>query len=310
MILNILIPNLIPLYGLILLGYISGRWLDVNLHSVARLNLFIFLPIVTMGAMVKMDFNPAYIVLPFVMMGISYTIALGSYNIAKMYWKDGTANLIGAGGVNGNALYFGLPLIIAMFGPAGAGIYVLMNVGPQINNNTLAYYLVARGQFTVKESLKKLMWFPVIHALWIGLALNFAGVEMGGIYTTYWEYAIGCNIFSGMMMIGIAIGKLPKLTFDWAMIGTMFVVKFVLWPLFVGVFVMVDLYVLRIFDHQIYQIMLLFSLMPLIGNLVAFAAEHRLYPEKAAAAVLASSIATLVIIPCAYLLMIWAGIAG
>lgn len=139
MILEILLPNLIPLYGLIVLGYISGRWLDVNLHSVARLNLYIFLPIVTMGAMVKMELNPAYMLLPIVMMGISYAIVLISYNAAQKVWTDGTANVIAAGGANGNAMYFGLPLIIAMFGTAGTGIYLLMNLGPQINNLTLAY---------------------------------------------------------------------------------------------------------------------------------------------------------------------------
>lgn len=308
MIFNILLPNLIPLYGLIALGYISGRWLDVNLHSVARLNLYIFLPIVTMGAMVKMNFNPTYVLLPFVMMGISYTIALSSYAIAKRFWTDGTANLIGAGGVNGNALYFGLPLVIAMFGSAGAGIYVLMNMGPQINNNTLAYYLVARGKFTVKESLLKLLRFPVIHALWFGLLLNFLGVEMDGVWQKYWEYATGCNVFSGMMMIGIAIGKLPKLTFDWTLIAVLFTIKFLMWPLFVSGFVGLDLLVLHLFNTQVHQIMLFFSVMPLIGNLVAYAAEHNLHPEKTAAAVLASAIATIVIVPTAYALMVWVGV--
>jgi malate permease and related proteins len=133
---------------------------------------------------------------------------------------------------------------------------------------------------------------------------------MDGVWSKYWEYATGCNVFSGMMMIGIAIGKLPKITFDWPLIGVLFLVKFLLWPLFVGVFVALDIFVLHLFDHQVYQIMLFFSVMPLIGNLVAYAAEHNLHPEKTAAAVLASSVATLVIIPCAYLVMLWLGIAG
>lgn len=303
MIFDILIPNLIPLYLLILLGYISGRWLDVNLHSVARLNIYIFLPIVSLGAMTQLDFAPAYILLPIVLMGISYMISIGSYHMAKIFWQDGTANLMGAAGVNGNAIYFGLPLIIAMFGTTGAATYLFMNLGPQINNVTLAYYLVARGQFSVRDSLLKVLQFPVLHAMWIGLLLNAADVEMSEILLKYWNYAAGCNIFLGMMMIGIGIGKIPKLSFDFKQIGAFFVIKFILWPLLVSVFVWTDIHILGLFDARIYQIMLLFSVMPLIGNLVAYAAEHNLHPEKTAAAVLFTSLATIIIVPLAWWLM-------
>lgn len=309
MIFDILIPNLIPLYLLIALGYISGRWLDVNLHSVARLNLFIFLPIVSLGAMIRIEFNPTYIILPLTMMGISYAISLSAYTLSKHFWKDGTANLMGAAGVNGNAIYFGLPLIIAMFGPEGAGIYLFLNLGPQINNMTLAYYLVARGQFSVKQSLFKVLLFPVIHAIWIGLLLNFFGVHMSGVFQKYWEYASGCNIFLGMMMIGIGIAKIPKLTFDYKQIFAFFLIKFVLWPAAVLTFVILDIQLLHLFDSKVHQILIFFSVMPLIGNLVAYAAEYNLHPEKTAAAVLMSSVATIIIVPAAYIIILWLSIA-
>lgn len=109
-------------------------------------------------------------------------------------------------------------------------------------------------------------------------------------------------------MIGIAIGKLPKLTFDWTLIGVLFFIKFFVWPALVSVIVAIDIFVLHLFDSQVHQIMLFFSVMPLIGNLVAYAAEHNLHPEKTAAAVLASSLVTIIIVPLAYALMIWAGV--
>ena len=40
-----------------------------------------------------------------------------------------------------------------------------------------------------------------------------------------------------------------------------------------------------------------------MGNLVAYASEHDLYPEKAATAVILSSLATIIMIPAIYWLM-------
>ena len=285
------------------LGFIAGRWLDVNLHSIARLNIFIILPFVSFGAMMRIEFNASYLLLPIVLYALSTLISLGSYHLVKKFKTDGTANLVGAGGVNGNALYFGLPVILALFGPQGAGIYLFMNLGPQINNITLAYYLVARGQFSIRQSLVRLAKFPVIYALVAGLVANACGFELNDVALKYWEYSSGSIVFLGMMMIGIGAAKIKKLSFDWALISLLFAVKFVPWPIGVLAFIWLDNHLLHQFDSVIHQILIVFSVMPLIGNLVAYASEHNLYPEKAAMAVILSSIATVVIIPVTYWLM-------
>ncbi len=56
-VIEILIVNIIPLYCLIGLGYIAGRWLDVNIHSIAQTLIFLIAPIVTFGAMTRLKFE-------------------------------------------------------------------------------------------------------------------------------------------------------------------------------------------------------------------------------------------------------------
>lgn len=305
---GLILENLLPLYGLILLGYIAGKKLDVNLNSISRIAIFILLPIVTLGATIQLELNPSYIFLPFVIWTISYIVALSTYKVAGLHWKDGTQNLLATAGVNSNAIYFGLPVIIALFGPVGTAIYLVMNLGGSINNVTLGYYLTARGRFTVKESFIKVLKFPAVHAAWVGLVLNVAGIEMTNVMDRYWDFAKGGMVFLGMMMIGIAISKLPRLSFNWLEISAYMFVKSVAWPVLAASVVALDICVFKLYGSEVHQMLLYHSAMPIMGNLVAYAAEHKLHPERAGAAVMFSSVAALATIPGMYLLIQYFGI--
>ena len=107
----------------------------------------------------------------------------------------------------------------------------------------------------------------------------------------------------GMMMIGIALSKLDNLRFDWSLISAFLISKFIAWPIAVFGVILFDHHVTQLFDQDIYQMMALFSAMPLIANLVAFAADNDLHPRRAAGAVLISTIVALVTIPVAYILV-------
>ena len=302
---SVLITNIIPLYILIILGFMAGKWFDVNLNSIAKILIYFLAPVVTFGAILNINFDATYILLPIILFIISTTISLGSYGFLKLFWKDGTANLIGAGGVNGNALYFGVPIVSALLGPTGLGLWMLMNLGPSINNFTLAYYLTARGSFSVKKSLYKVITLPVLHAAILAIILNIYGFKLPDIVTTYWDYSTGAFVILGMMLIGIALSKQEKFELDTKLIFGSFSVKFLIWPAVLFTWIFIDKTFLNIYDNDIHLLLALFSSMPLIGNLVVYAAENNLHPEKAAMAVLISTILAIGTIPAAYFLYQW-----
>ena len=298
---NDLIPmilaNMLPLYGLIVLGYIAGKFLNVRLHSVSRINIFILLPIVQFGAMMNLQFNASLILLPILTCMTSYAITLSAHKIAGLYWTDGTENLIAASGVNGNAIYFGLPIITALFGAEGLAIYLFMNLGGAINNLTLGNYMTARGRFTVQDSIRKVITFPAIYAVIIGLILNAIGVEMHEVAVRYWDSAKGAMVFLGMMMIGVGISQLDRLSFDIKELCAYTLVKSVAWPVVMCGAALLDHHVFGLFASDIHKMMMVFSAMPVMGSLVAYAAEYKLHPERAASAVLVSSVSAAALIP-------------
>lgn len=304
---SILIANVIPLYLLIGLGYIAGRWLEVNLQSLARVGIFIVAPIVIFGGMVKMEFDPRYLLLPVVLAGISAGVSLFMYAAAKRRWKNNTANLIGLGSVSGNTGYFGLPVVLGLFGPSWAALYLFMNMATLVTENTIGYYMGVRGQHSIRDSLRKVAKLPGIHALYIGLAFNFMDVPVPDLFFTYWDYATGAWIFIGMMLIGVALGKMPRLECDARLIGWLFSAKFVLWPGLGLCFIIADSLWLHWFPAEVYGLILVFTAVPPPSNLVAYAAHLNLHPEKAATAVLLGTLFAAVSIPAMFFL---AGMAG
>lgn len=299
----LLVTNIFPLYILIALGFISGKYLDVNLPSIATIAIYILAPIVNFGALATMEFTPEYLMLPFVLFCISAAIGTFNYKVNQMLWKNNTANLVGMASVTGNTMYFGLPIVLALLGPEWVGVYALLNLGTFLNEVGLGYFFGARGNATLKGALLKVLRFPVIHAIWLGFLWNIAGFELPQVFDRYWNYSIGAWVMLGMMIIGVALAKQNKLAIDWKLFTALFVPKFIIWPLAGFAFILADMLYFNAFSNEIYIMLAVVTSVPLAGNLVAYAATFNLHPEKAAAAVLISTIMAFVTVPLAVILV-------
>ncbi len=298
---TLLITNLFPLYIIIALGYIGGRYMQLNLESIARILIFMLQPIVAFGAVSRIDFQPEYLMLPFVIAGVSAVISVASHVLSRKIFSAKRSCLIGMASASGNTGYFGLPIIMALFGPDAIGIYLMINMGIQISESTLAYYLGARGEHTVLESVKRVFRLPAIYAMALGLLVNFSGFSLPEIFYTYWDHATGAWIIFGMMLIGIALGKTAPLQFNWRLNAWLGAVKFIVWPLAVLSLIALDRHVLHLFDADIHKMFLVIGIVPLPGNVVAYAAQLNVHPEETAMAVLLSTLFALVYIPVVFL---------
>jgi predicted permease len=298
----LLIANIIPLYILIALGFIAGRWLDVNLPSMATIAIYILAPIVNFGAMAQMKFTPEYIALPIIFFIGSSIIGIISYLSAKKIWKNNMANLIGMGSVTGNTMYFGLPVILALLGPEWVGVYALLNLGTFLNEVGLGYFFGARGHATLKGALMKVLKLPVVHAIWLGLLYNLSDFNLPQVFIRYWDYSIGAWVIIGMMIIGVALAKQSRLEIDWKLLLSMFTPKFILWPFFGFSVIWADMTYFQTFNHEIYMMLAVMTSVPLAGNLVAYAATLNLHPEKTATTVLLSTLFAFITVPAAVIL--------
>jgi predicted permease len=289
--------RMIPFYLTILLGFIAGKVINVSRDSVARLILYIFSPIVIFNGIINTRLDYSIFSLPFVTLAISILLCLSFYWLSSFLWKDSIKNLVAFSAGTGNTGYFGLPLALLLFDNQGEGIYIMALLGVIIYENTLGFYMIARGNHTMAECLMKLLKLPALYALVAGLAANLLHFNIPDIFVDFMKQIKGAFAVLGMMIIGLGIAGVKQFKLDFRFIGMTFLAKFVVWPLLIALTIAIDTYLTGYFNQSIYQALTLLSFVPLAANMVIFASLLEVHPEKAATAVLLSAIVSIIYIP-------------
>lgn len=289
--------QLLPLYFCILLGFVAGRWLGVDRHSVAAMVFYLLLPMVILSGVMQTTITAGVLLLPVVLFFISSGLCVLMYALAGLKWNDSRRNILALSAGNGNTGYFGLPIAMMILPPEQIGIYVMALLGVTLYENSLGYFITARGQHTAKESLIKIIKLPSLYAFLLGLLLNLCAVEIPNILTPFVGHVRGAYSILGMMMIGLGLATLDKFRFDISFISTAFAAKFLVWPLVALGVIYLDINFLQIFSAPIHTALYIISIVPMAANTVVIATLLKAQPEKIAMAVLLSTIVALFSVP-------------
>ena len=298
MIFWVLLIKLVPLYLLILLGYIGGKYIGIQRESIAKILIFILMPGVVLYATLRAQLNISLVLLPILIITLGGIIAALFKEMGSRLWKDGPrAHLLGYVSGVGNTGYFGLPAAISMFGESALVPAALVMLGSSIYHTSIGYFTLSRGKSTVWESLKKIFRLPAIYAFFVGIFLQLVPLEMEKVLGSVLDMFRVSYSFLGMMIIGISLSKITKASIDKTFVALTFAAKFLVWPLALGLVVIVDQQYIGVFDSLTHKVLILMSAVPLSGITVTFATELRAHPEKAAVAVFLSTVVALVYMP-------------
>ena len=297
-----LLSNIAPLYAIIVLGWIAGRFYGVDRESVAALAIYIVVPVVSFYYVASIEFKPAFTLLPFLVFIFYAFLTILFYHIGKRVYPDNRANLLSMCCGASNAGYLGLPVVILLLPEAWVGVYVFALTGGLFYEATVMYYIANRGNFSPKESILNVLRFPVLYAILLGLAVNFFDISLPEQLDPYWVYFKGAYVVIGMMIIGCSLPKLSQLVVAPKFIGIVFAAQFIAWPAMVFAWVYLDQSYLHWFGPEVYKMMMILAIMPPAANITAYAAKLNLNPEKAATTVLAGTFFALLYIPAVLIL--------
>lgn len=292
-----LVAKILPLYFLIALGFVAGKYLQVSKESIAKLLIYIIAPVVVFNAVFTTPLTLEVLALPVLFFILCCLICLLTYKFTQFLWPDCTRNILAFAAGSANTGYFGLPVTIALFGPEAAGLAILSTLGFILFENTLGFFITARGQFGVKQSLVRLLGLPALYAFVLAVLLNWSGLQLGQIYVDFATLFKGAYTLLGMMLVGLALASIKKFEFDLKFISVAFGVKFVVWPLVMLGIIFLDNTYFQFFTQAIHQVMLLMAIVPMAANTVAYATELKAHPEKASLAVLLSTLIALIYVP-------------
>ena len=289
--------KIIPLYIFAILGFVAGKYLNIDAKGIGKLIIYIIAPFVIFEAITHSNLSLSTFILPIITFLLCSIVAFLFYKYGKYIYGDARANVLAIVSAEGNTGYFGIPIALLLFNQNIFGIYILGTLGVTIFENTVVYYLTARGRYTVQESLGRLKKLPALYAFAFAVAFLYLEINLPRLMDNFVISMQGAYVVLGMMLIGFGISKINKFSFDYKFIALSFVGKFIILPLLMFGLVLLDYYLFKIYNVEIYRAFILLSIVPIAANTVIFATVLNVHPDKVSSAVLFSTIFGLVYVP-------------
>ena len=292
----------IPVFAIILSGYLCGRFGLLGSGSSEGLNKFVYwvaLPALLFRAMARVDpavlfdwgFLGAYIGGQAAIMLLA--IALGIWRFGNSFAE---ASMSGMNAIYGNTGYMGIPLALAAFGPTAAIpaiITVVVNGALVVAvTTTLIEISQSRGGgplHILGDVGQALVSNPILVAPVVGIAWAFTGRGLATPIDTYCEIlgaAAGpCALFAiGLFLVGKPISEgITEVSTN--LFLKLLVQPLVTWWLATRVFSMDPLWV---------SIAVLMAALPTGAGSFVLAQEYRVYVQRTSSAILFSTVASIV----------------
>ncbi|MDI9244488.1 AEC family transporter [Marinobacter sp. CHS3-4] len=289
--------KLIPLYVTVLLGWIAGRYLQASGRHIAGIMLYIITPSVIFSGVMAAPLSPAVILLPVLTFTLCSLLGLAHLALAKRTVKDDSANLMPLAVGTGNTGYFGIPVALLLFGQEGLALYIVCMLGTTLFENSVGFYLAARGRYSIADALARVARLPSVYAFLLGVVLNLGGATIPDVFVPLFDNLRGAYSILGMMIIGMGIMSVRGLAGNLRFTSLAFFGKFVSWPVVAMLLWWLDAHVFGIYDTAVHQAIFLISITPIAANTVVIATLLDTAPKQAAGTALLSTLFALGFIP-------------
>ncbi|HLF67415.1 MAG TPA: AEC family transporter, partial [Gammaproteobacteria bacterium] len=278
-----------PLLIMVIIGFIAQRLYQLQSRTLSSLAIYTLTPAVVFLGITGEHISLSVLYIPPVVLVMGITICILCYYCAGFLWHDARHQMVGFASGTANSSYFGIPVCGAILGPEGMPVAVMYALGHTLFESTVGYYLAARGEGSVKQSLIKLVKLPVLYALVIAITLRVQNWAMPGVLLDTLELLESAFIPIGMMLIGVGLaesklGGRPDVRF----IGVVLFAKFFLWMVVTLAVIWLDTHYLHWFSPLVHQVLLLQAVAPVAVSTVAYSAQFKLFPEKMAMTVVLS----------------------
>jgi predicted permease len=275
----------------------------VRRDYVAFILIYILGPIVIFFATLSIEINLQLIFLPLFVFIFGSSIAFYILHRYKDDWNDASINTLAFTCGTGNTGYFGIPLAMILLSPQNANIFIFATLASLLYENTTVFFVTAKGSFTARQSIVKIIKLPLLYAFIAGLTLNASGVQIPDFVIPNFEIIKWVFGIMGMMMLGMGMKGFDfKEDMDKKYLKIAYFFKFIFWPASILLIIFIDKTFLGFLNKDIYDVLFLFSIVPLAGNTVTLAVLLNAKPQKASFEVLLSNLVSILYIPIALVL--------
>lgn len=298
---NSIINVVLPIFAIILTGYLSGRRGLLGAASSEALNGFVFyfaLPVLLFKAMAQVEtatvLNGPYIATYLggqaIVLVIGMAVARGVFRIS---WAEAATH--GTAAIYGNVGYMGIPLVLTAFGEdALPPVIIATIINAALNIAVLTAFIETdqhrgSGVDVVRDVGRALIKNPILVAPVLGFMWALTGVPLPAPLVTFGSVlgaAAGpCALFSlGLFLVGKPLSE------GRAEVVSMTVLKLLVHPLVtwgLAVWLLAD-------QPRWFTICILMAALPTGANLFILTQKYGVYLARTSTAILASTVLSLV----------------
>ena len=287
---------LLMLLSFVGLGWIAARGLTIDPQPIATLLVYLIAPLTFFRALMNGGPTPDYLLLTLILFITSSAIALSVRAISQRYFGTQEGALLAFSAGTGNTGYFGLPVALIILPAEGITLYLFCILGITLYEFTVGFYVSARGQFSVRQSLNKIARLPLVYAFIAALLLTQLDITLPAALLTSLDVFPATYTLLGMMIIGMTLSRVTLAAWDTRLIGACIVLRYGIWPL-ATLMIVVLLQQWMAIPAPLAMAILLLGVVPMAANVVVVAMELGIQPQKGALAVLVTTLMAPLLIP-------------
>jgi predicted permease len=279
------------------MGFIARRYWQTDSKSIGNILIFILAPVVYFVTISRMPVHWADMALPILFFCLASLLCLLFWWIGPLFFADNRRYLLAATAGMANSGFFGIGVFLAINQPENLGVYLFAVFGYMFYEAGIGYFVMARGQYTMRQSLLRLAKMPILYAGILGLCLALTHITLPQPVQDMGDASRQAFIVLGMMVVGMNLSDVKLHHWDWPYILLATLAKFVVLPALAVGIILADRAMGGNLSTVGQQALLAWVLVPLAANTAVFAGQLGLHPEKAASAVFFTTMLALMTIP-------------
>lgn len=285
------------MYLLIGAGFLCAKWVHIKKEDIGNLIIYIISPIVVFTSVLEMDLTLSRLSLPLLFTIVCISMGSLAFLLGRYLLKPSYRGILAFATGSGNAGFFGIPLVIYLIGNHAVGVAILCTLGFITYEYSFGFYYAARGHYSSREAIVRVLKLPNLYALFAAVILNLLGNRLPESFVEVSHQFRGAYSVLGMMLVGLGVGSIKKWRINLRFLCLGYLFRSVLWPLLFLFVIYLDTNFWHFFDEVTRKVMLIMALVPLPAISVAIATTFDTEPEDTAVLIISHTLFVIFYIP-------------
>ncbi|MBN7813415.1 hypothetical protein J0A68_20840 [Algoriphagus sp. H41] len=291
-----LFQNLLPVLAFIGVGWFLRKRLGINPALVSTPLVFVLIPVLVVYNVSEADSSKIALI-PVLSFMVSLAMNLPALLAKKTLAKREDTNLLKSSFTFFNVLFFGLPVVSALFGKEATSILICVYLGTAVYGDIIGFFQVAKTKLSTKEAVKEILKVPFIYVFIVAIAIKIWGLEIPDSFSPVMDVVGWVVSALGMMIVGVHLDQVDFKNTKIAYFGKLLGFRMLSAALFTFLVIGGEYLLWESLDMEDYLILALLPFLPVASNISLFASFLETEEECFSLVVFFSILLSLAVVP-------------